>query len=230
MAPRILRAAFVVMFVASALFIEGGTTVAMHPQGDPDLRVQSSRGTRPDACWVSVTAASRVTQIAPQETVAITFDDQCRATTTRTRGAGGTSMSGGGRLAAPLASPFRGCRTRNIMWDDLGLAELERLQTIIEFTYTGSVVDSLGARSATSTTAGGSPYTTETPSLEISQWNTPEWYVRSQYVARYWWWWSYDAQKRTDLYGYYDGYCQGFFEHVGNVCRTCRLLFYTTAY
>lgn len=182
-------------------------------------------------CYIDVTETLSVTAASPSDEVRISVDANCRIAVTRTRGTRATPRSSSGyRLAAPLADTFKGCRSRNVTWDTLGLADVERLTSFIEFYYGGSAVSSVSNFDASSYTAPGSWYSSGSVWWPHTPGSLPAWDVRYDATVNYYWLGLYDANKENDGHAYGDGTCGTSFSHTGNVCRYCEVRFYLDYY
>ncbi len=217
----------VVFVAATMLWLNETTTQAALADNGP---VAEGRRTGAGDCYVVIKDILTADLASPSDELRASIDAACRVTVSRTRAPGRSSTStSGARLARPLADSFRGCRTRNVMWDQWALAELTKLTTTIEFTYNGTQVNTFTRHDGSTYTAPGSPYTSNS-----TQWSftvtVPNSQVSSHWTGDFYWWGSYDHEKDNYAYGYGNGQCSSSVSHVGNVCATCEVRFYLDYY
>lgn len=217
----------VVFITATILWLGETTTQAGIADDSP---VAEGRPTGAGGCYVVIKDVLTADLASLSDELRASIDAACRVTVSRTRAPGRSSMStSGGHLARPLADSFRGCRTRNVMWDQLGGAELTKLTTTIEFTYDGTLVNTFTRHDGSTYTAPGSPY-----SGNATMWNytmtVPNSQVSTRWTGDFYFFGSYDHEKENNAYGYGNGQCSSSVSHVGNVCRTCQVRFYLDYY
>lgn len=188
--------------------------------------VDAAHAASSSGCFVSLHGSLEVSRLIRVHEVVAWVDSRCQIHISETKSS--ATPTGGPRNAAVMASSLRGCRTDNIMWDDLGLADMTRLRESIEFYYDGSTAV-LNNHFGSAYTAGGSPYSSSNFS-EYAYASGPASTIEADASADYYWWGSYDHYKTIWAYGYYNGNCYSEYSHVGNVCRTCRVIARLTYY
>jgi len=226
--------AFCAVFVVAIPVARGGVAFGAGGTEGASWSLSAQSSNVRGRCFVRLTAALHVSPLAPTVGLAATVGPDCSVHSQQIQPDPQRARTKGPGLAAPLADSFRGCRSRNTMWDTFGLADLTRLTTALEFNYSGTLVTYIsgwsGAPLNVTYTAPGSPYRANAPFLWSGRTAVPDTEVNTDYAADFFWFGAADHTKENFAHGFGDGNCNTQFSHSGFVCQTCQVRFYLDYY